>query len=352
MKSKAIIPMLVGVGIGLLALKMGWDYVEKSRVSAAASQGDTTVVVAKLAVGPGTQLQLSDLKTANWPRSAVPANAHSDPKELVGRVSQMSLSAELPILENMLAPPGTTPGLQGTIPPGYQAMSVKVDEFAGVAGFLKPGNKVDVVATFNVKRSKSEPTETVTRTILRDITVSAVGQEKQASGDNKAVIVRSVTLLVRPRQAQWLSLASTRGTISLAMRSGQSPGSTSTLPAIDFGQLLRGESDKQTGSEGGQAKSWIAGLFKPKTVSPAAVVSKPVKVDPHWKVKIFRGLKGEEIIFENVNSSRRIEPGSPEEKSQGVSADHQEYQKLENQDKTQTFEYVENEFFGEQEAVE
>ncbi len=355
MKSKAMIPMLVGVGIGLLALKMGWDYVEKNRVSAAASQGDTTVVVASRAVSPGIRLQLLDLKTVDWPRSAVPSEAYVDPEELVGRVNLRSLSAELPILESMLAPPGTTPGLPALIPPGYQAMAVKVDEFSGVGGFLKPGDKVDVVATFNVKRSKSGPTDTVTRTILRDITVSAVGQEKQASEDNQAMIVRSVTLLVKPRQAQWLSLASTRGTIRLALRSGQSADSTSPLPAIDFEQLLRGELYNQTASRGGQSKSWIKSLLTPKKAPPVPVVSEPVKVvkvDPHWKVQIFRGLKGEEIIFENVNSSRRMEPGSLEEESQGAPAGLQEYQKLGKQDKSKILEYVEGEFFGEQEAAE
>jgi len=116
MKSKAMIPMLVGVGIGLLALKMGWDYIEKSRVSAAASQGGTTVVVARRDVSAGIKLQLSDLKTADWPRSAVLSEAYSNPEELVGRVSQKPLSEELPILEKMLAPPGTSEGLQALIP--------------------------------------------------------------------------------------------------------------------------------------------------------------------------------------------------------------------------------------------
>jgi len=139
------------------------------------------------------------------------------------------------------------------------------------------------------------------------------------------------------------------------MRSGQGIDSSSPLPAIDFGQLLRGESDKQIGSKGGQSKdlsSWIKGLLKPKKASPVPVVSEPVKVDPHWKVKIFRGLQGEEIIFENVNSSRRIKPGSAEEKSQGVPAEPQEYQTLDKQDKTKLLEYLESEFFGEQEATE
>ncbi|MCK4851420.1 MAG: Flp pilus assembly protein CpaB, partial [Phycisphaerae bacterium] len=245
MKSKAIIPMLVGVGIGLLALKMGWNYIEKSRLSAAASQGDTPVVVASRSVSPGTPIQLADLKTVQWPRSAVPGEAYADPQKLVGRVNQAPLSADLPILEPMLTPPGTTPGLPALIPSGYLAMAVKVDEFSGVGGFLKPGDKVDVVATFNVKRAKSGPTKTVTRTILQNVTISAVGQVKEPGENNQPIIVRSVTLLVKPRQAQWLSMASSRGTIRLSLRSGRGADSTSTLSAITFEELLRGKAEEE-----------------------------------------------------------------------------------------------------------
>ncbi len=352
MKSKAMIPMLVGVGIGLLTLKMGWNYIEKSRLSAVASQGDTPVVVASRSVSPGTPIQLADLETVQWPRSAVPSQAFADPQKLVGRVNQAPLSAELPVLESMLTPPGTTPGLPALIPPGYQAMAVKVDEFRGVGGFLKPGDKVDVVATFNVKQAKSGPTKTVTRTILRDIKVSTVGEAIEPGEDNQPMIVRSVTLLVTPRQAQWLSMASTRGTIRLSLRSGRGADSTSTLSAITFEELLSGKAEKETSSEHSKSLSgWIKSLLKPKKASPQPVVSAPVKVDPRWQMQIFRGLTTEEIVFENASSARRIEPGSVPQNSQKL-PQPQKYQELRKQDKTKVLEYLENEFFGEQEATE
>ncbi len=344
MKSKAIIPMLVGVGIGLLALKMGWNYIEESRLSAAASQGDTPVVVVSRSVPPGTPLQLDDLKIVLWPRSAVPSNIYAEREELVGRVNLTLLSAELPILETMLAPPGTAPGLPALIPPGYQAMAVKVDEFRGVSGFLKPGDKVDVVATFNVKRSKSEPTETVTRTILRDITVSTVGQTVQPDENQQATIVRSVTLLVKPLQAQRLSLASTRGTIRLSLRSGQSKDPVTALPAITFAQLLRSDSENGPNGKATSVSKWMKRLLKSRKASrPVA----PVKVDPRWQIQIFRGSSTEEIIFENAHSSRRIEPNSTEQKTQGMPAKFQKYQGLNQQDKAKIIKDIEDEFFGE-----
>lgn len=299
-----MIPLIVGVGIGLLTLKMGWNYIEKSRLSAAASQGDTPVVVATRSVAPGTPLLLADLKAVPWPRSAVPARAFENRDKLVGRVNRTALSANLPVLEDMLTPPGTAPGLTALIPPGYQAMAVKVDEFAGVAGFLKPGDKVDVVATFNVKRQQSGGTETVTRTILRNITVSAVGQEVQSGENAQPTIVRSITLQVKPRQAQELSLASTRGTIRLSLRSGQSQDSVAALPAISFTELLRNESPNSNAKSKSTA-GWMQSLLKSKKASPTPAI---VKVDPRWPMRIVRGAATEAIVFENAHSSIRVKP--------------------------------------------
>jgi Flp pilus assembly protein CpaB len=232
-------------------------------------------------------------------------------------------------------------------------MAVKVDEFTGVAGFLKPGDKVDVVATFNVKRSKSGPTKTVTRTILRNITVSAVGQAKEPGQNHQPMIVRSVTLLVTPRQAQWLSMASSRGTIRLSLRSGRGADSTSTLSAITFEELLRGKAEEETSSEQPKSlKDWMKNLLKSKKASPQPVVTEPVKVDPRWQMQIFRGPSTEEITFENASSSRRVEPGSTGQNTQGVPAGLQKYQGLDRQDKAKILEYVEDKFFGEEEATE
>ena len=91
-------------------------------------------------------------------------------------------------------------------------------------------------------------------------------------------------------------------------------------------------------------------LLKPKKASPSPVA--PVKVDPRWQMQIFRGSSTEEIIFENASSSRRVEPGSTGQNTQGVPAGLQKYQGLDRQDKTKILEYVEDEFFGEEEATE
>lgn len=320
MKSKAIIPMLVGVGIGLLALKLGWNYIEKTRLSAEASQGDAPVVVARQAIPPGVALQLADLKVIDWPRTAVPADAHTDTAELVGRVTKTSLGMNLPVLETMLAPPGTSPGLSALIPPGYQAMAVKVDEFRGVGGFLKPGDMVDVVATFSVQISEKSPSETVTRTILRNIEVRTVGQVVQADENGQPNIVRSVTLLVKPEQAQILSLAATRGTITLALRSGQGgESSTDQLRWVTFSELLNPRSDETpSGQKSEEVNSWIKNFFSSRNQQHKLLASKPElrtvaeQVDPIWPVRMIRGPKIERIVFENSTSSERMDPGAAE----------------------------------------
>jgi hypothetical protein len=109
------------------------------------------------------------------------------------------------------------------------------------------------------------------------------------------MIVRSVTLLVKPLQAQKLSLAATRGTISLALRSGQGPSSEKHLAATSFSELLRTEESAQSGTTG----EWMSNLPKTKTV--------PVKVDPRWEMKIYRGPAVQELIFENSTSSRLLQ---------------------------------------------
>ena len=311
MKVKALIPMLVGVGIGLLALKMGWGYIERQRLSVAASQGDTPIIVAKHNIPPGTQLALSDFTTVDWPRSTVPPQSFADAETLAGRVNSAQLTAQLPVMEHMLAPVGSGPGLPALVPKNYQAMSVKVDEFGGVAGFIKPGDKVDVVATFSVKRTESGGSETVTRTILRDISVCAVGQAVQPDQNNEPMIVRSVTLLVKPEQAQKLSLASTRGSIALTLRSGRGISSTENLAAISFSELLRPEEQQSNGNK--KTGGWVAGLLKDKEPKPV-----PVKVDPRWQMKIYRGPALQELVFENSTSSRILQSTAGQSQDQST----------------------------------
>ena len=133
----------------------------------------------------------------------------------------------------MLAPEGTAAGLSGILEDGKRALTVKVDEVAGVAGFLHPGDHVDVLMDMAMKgESKSEH---FSKTILHDISILTTGQIWEQKGENKPMVVNTVTLELTPEQAEVLNLASNEGKIRLALRNrnnktiAQTQGVTTSL---------------------------------------------------------------------------------------------------------------------------
>jgi len=125
-------------------------------------------------------------------------------------------------------------------------------------------------------------------------------------------------LLVKPLQAQKLSLAATRGTISLALRSGQGPSSEEHLSAITFPELLRAEASLTGGD--GTTGEWVSSLLQSKTA--------PVDADPRWEMIIYRGPSLQELIFENATSSRRLQPTDESTSELGVNPDEENFDKL------------------------
>ena len=123
-----------------------------------------------------------------------------------------------PILESRLAPPGSGGGLASTIPNGMRALAVRVDQVVGVAGFVTPGMRVDVLAS-GIPPGATSPTQgTVTKTILQNIQVLSAGTDIQKDAEGKPQQVQVVNLLVTPEQAQTLSLASSELKIQLVLR--------------------------------------------------------------------------------------------------------------------------------------
>jgi pilus assembly protein CpaB len=114
----------------------------------------------------------------------------------------------------MLAPEGTAAGLSGILDDGKRALTVKVDEVAGVAGFIHPGDHVDVLMDLPIK----EPADHFSKTILHNISVLTTGQIWETKGDNKPMVVNTVTLELTPEEAEVLNLASNEGKIRLALR--------------------------------------------------------------------------------------------------------------------------------------
>lgn len=174
------------------------------------------VVVAATDLDLGADLTRDDLRVVDWPANAAPAGAFGDPKELTGRGLIMPVIQNEPILANKLASKDAGAGLPPAIPPGLRAVSVRVNEVIGVAGYVLPGTRVDVLAVVNPSEKHEEVTSKV---ILTNVQVLAAGTKiERDERNNKPMAVSVVTLLVAPEESERLTLASTEGKIQLALR--------------------------------------------------------------------------------------------------------------------------------------
>lgn len=188
-----------------------------ARMMAAKPVVSTRVVAAASDIKLGTVLSATDLTTIEI-QGPVPKGALLKPQELVGRGVISEIYQGEAILENRLAPPGSGGGLASIIPQGMRALAVKVDQIVGVAGFVTPGMRVDVLASGNPPGATSVTQGTVTKTILQNIKVLSAGTDIQKDAEGKAQQVQVVNLLVSPEQAQTLSLASSELKIQLVLR--------------------------------------------------------------------------------------------------------------------------------------
>ena len=174
------------------------------------------VVVAASDLDIGAELRREDIRIIDWPANAVPANAISDPKDVIGRGLVLPVIENEPFLPMKLASKEAGAGLPPVIPPGLRAVSVRVNEVIGVAGYVLPGTRVDVVATVSPSGQGADMTSKV---ILTNVLVLAAGTKIDRETDkNKPIPVSVVTLLVNPEEAERLTLASTEGKIQLALR--------------------------------------------------------------------------------------------------------------------------------------
>jgi pilus assembly protein CpaB len=184
------------------------------------------VVVAASDLDVGAELTKDDLRIVQWPANAVPAASISDPNEIVGRGLILPVIQNEPILPMKLASKDAGAGLPPAIPPGLRALSVRVNEVIGVAGYVLPGTHVDVVATVSPNDNKAEMTSKV---ILTNVLVLAAGTKIERDTDkNKPMPVSVVTLLVDPDEAERLTLASGEGKIQLALRNPLDKGASQT----------------------------------------------------------------------------------------------------------------------------
>ena len=172
-------------------------------------------VLASREIPIGTVVTDRDVRMVDWPGEALPPGFIGRPEDVIGRGVITPVRPNEPFLESKLAPKGAGGGLATIIEEGMRGLSVRVDEVIGVAGFVVPGTRVDVLLSMSEETTK----EPVTRAILQNIEALASGQIIQRDPEGKPMPVSVVTVLVTPAQAETLALASQQGRIQMTLRS-------------------------------------------------------------------------------------------------------------------------------------
>jgi len=199
-----------------------------SRWMLAQAQGSGQIAVAAVEVEIGAKLVPEMLRLVTWPAGNVPPGAFADLGSLDGRVVKTSVTRGEPILEGKLAPAGTKGGLSAVVADGKRAMTVRVNDVIGVAGFALPGNYVDImVNTQNEGSRRGDQDQAVSKIVLERILVLAIAQEANRD-ETKPKVVNAVTLEVTPEQAENLDLARSVGTLSLVLRNQVDPRPVAT----------------------------------------------------------------------------------------------------------------------------
>lgn len=195
------------------------------------------VVIARGELPIGEALLPAQLDAVDWPKANLPKGTASDVNAVAGRILRRPVAAGEPILDSALLPLGTPGGLSAVIEPNHRAVSVRVDEVIGVAGFVQPGARVDVLTT--LRRAEGRAENARSRVILQNVAVLAVDQKMQTDAGGKPEVVNVVTLSVDPEQSQRLVLGAHEGKLQLALRNPNDAAEL-TLRSVSAGDVLGG----------------------------------------------------------------------------------------------------------------
>ena len=248
-KALALLVLALVVGMAAAVYAASW-------VSQRGNIASTKVVTAAVDIELGSKINPQMLTTSEWPSESVPPGAFKEIKDLQDRVVKAGVLRGEAIVDRKLAPAGTQGGLSAVIAEGKRAMTVRVNDVVGVAGFALPGNYVDVMVNAQQERGKGEAGNQVSMTVLEQVLVLAVAQEASRD-ETKPKVVSAVTLELSPGDAEKLDLARSVGSLSL---------------------VLRNQLDKKTVATAGVTKAQLLGLKQTATEINVPPAAKPVQV--------------------------------------------------------------------------
>ena len=289
MRSRGLLMLFIAVVAGLAAVFLAARWMQ-------GQGGDKgRIAVANADIELGGRISPEMVRMADWPAGSVPVGAFDDAAKLDGRVVLVSMQRGEPLTETRLAPIGTKGGLSAVVPQGKRAMTVRVNDVIGVAGFALPGTFVDVMVntqTEGGQKGNRDQDRTISKIVLERILVLAVAQEADRDA-TKPKVVNAVTLELTPHDAELIDLARSVGTLSLVLRNQTDAKSTNPGEGVTKAELLG-----TARPEPEPAKPIVAAPAPPPPVrraaprAPAAVVAVApmAPAAPSNCVEVIRGL--------------------------------------------------------------
>jgi pilus assembly protein CpaB len=224
--TRVLIMLAVAILAGVAAVILASQWLNQR-----SQHGLARIAVTTTEISLGQRITPEMVKLTDWPSSSIPPGAITELSKLEGRVVRTALQPAEPVLEAKLAPQGTQGGLSAVIAEGRRAITVRVNDVIGVAGFALPGNYVDIIVnTQKDEGQNGNKEQNISKIVLEKILVLAVAQEV-GRDETKPKVVNAVTLEVAPDEAEKIDLARSVGTLSLVLRNQVDALQASTLGA-------------------------------------------------------------------------------------------------------------------------
>ena len=260
-----------------------------------------SVVIASADIAEGEALTAATLAVVELPIAAVPAGSFTVPDSIVGRVSRIPIFKGEAIVPGRLAPEGTAGGIEVKIPPGKRAMSLRIDDVAGLSGMVQPNSRVDVMLTTGDSRGGGGQ---ISKLFMSNMRVLSIGAQVTRGEDGRPINAPTATLEVFPEEAERLALAMREGSIQLVLRGYGDPDSVQTSGAKRE-NLLNGVTYQAAPAPAPVVRRPSAPRPAPVAPAPAPVtVPVPDKTDS-VVVRVYRGVDMQQLRFEQARDSAR-----------------------------------------------
>jgi pilus assembly protein CpaB len=261
------------------------------------------VVVSLVDLPEGSTIERNMITANPWPVPTIPAGAFSSPDSVVGRVTRVAVFKGEPLVPGRLAPVGTGPGLEVKITPGKRAMALRINDVAGISGFIQPNSRVDVMVTLANQGSGQK--QQVAKLFMENMRVLSVGHEVQRDAQGKPINAATATLEVTPDEAERLAVAASQGSIQLVLRGYGDPDSIDTKGATsnDVLSQLRLTQPTPVRTVSRQAPRPRRPTPEPTPPPPPVVVEAPPKRPDSLVVKIYRGAEVTQRKFDRNDST-------------------------------------------------